>query len=306
MSQFKKFPKIFRLGSEDVRDFMTYGNDQIIIEEKVDGGNGSFWIDEDEAIHVASRNRDLTSEEDEKTFAKQRATLKEILKDKQELISKDYIYYIEWMAKHTISYTKAPDIIGLDIRSKRSMVDGQHGLFLSRTAKEVEFEKLGIEVVPLVGVKTINEIFKEDVFAMIPQSKYYDGKAEGVVLKNYARKSTNGNYQLFAKVVAIEFKEKNKTVFGNVKDKITDTDKVVNEYCTDGRIKKMIGKLINEEGHKLEMNLMKYLPSAVAKDILAEEITGIYEAYKWLDFKSFKGLVTKRCVIVLQKHMVEM
>ena len=312
MTQFKKYPKIYRLGSEDIKEFMDFGEDLITIEEKVDGGNGSFWIDDDKKIHVGSRNRDLVQEEDEKTFAKQRATLKELLEKKvlvngelkDRKIDPDYYYYIEWMAKHSISYTNAPDIIGLDIRAKRSMTE-DFGLFISREEKERLFNELGIETTPLVGIMSINELHKKDVLGMIPQSKYYDGKAEGIVLKNYSRKAKHGNYQLFAKVVAEEFKEKNKLVFGSIKNKETDTEKIVTQYCTDARIVKHIEKLRNEENLPLRMELMRHLPRGVSQDILTEEITGIFDAYKWMDFKSFKQLITKKCCRVLKNYMLE-
>jgi len=165
MSQFKKYPKIYRLGSEETIDFLTFQDDSVVIEEKVDGGNGCFWIDEDNAIHVSSRNRDLTNEQDEKTFAKQRATLMELLKDKE--INKEYYYYIEWMATHTIRYDKAPDVIGLDIRAKRSMLEDECGMFLGRDTRVKMFEDLGIENIPLVWRGKISDLKKMKIEELI-------------------------------------------------------------------------------------------------------------------------------------------
>jgi len=301
MTQFKKYPKIYRLGSEETSDFFKFVDDSVVVEEKVDGGNGCFWIDEDDAIHVSSRNRDLTNENDAKTFAKQRATLMEILRGKD--INKDYYYYIEWMATHTIRYDNVPDVIGLDIRMKRSMDEDECGLFLGRDTRVHLFEELDIENIPLVWRGKINDLQKMKIEDLIGPSKYYSGKMEGVVLKNYNRKAKMGNHQLYAKVVADEFKENNKAVFGGVREKNTDTNKIVEAYCTEARIKKHIQKLLNEENLPLGMELMKYLPRNVGQDILVEDITGIYEAYNWLDFKSFKTLITKRCVKELQIYM---
>lgn len=300
MSQFKKYPKIYRLGFEENIEFMEFGEDTIIIEEKVDGGNGSFWIDED-GLHIGSRNRDLVQENDEKAFAKQRATLLQILKGKQ--ISSDYIYYIEFMATHTIKYDNVPDVIGLDIRLKRSMIEGEYGLFLARDLRCQMFDELGIENVPLVWRGKISELKKLEVDKLIPKSKYYNGKAEGIVLKNYCRKSRQGNHQLYAKVVADEFKENNKAVFGGVRQKNTDTEKIVEEFCTIARINKQINKLVNEESKVLEMGLMKELPHLVAKDILAEEASNFYDSYKWLDFSEFKKRIAIKCVAVLKEKV---
>jgi ATP-dependent RNA circularization protein (DNA/RNA ligase family) len=302
MSQFKKYPKIYRLGSEEVTEFLDFNEDTVVVEEKVDGGNFSTWLDEDGSLHVGSRNRDLTEEQDEKTFAKQRAYLTEKLKDKK--LNPDYIYYLECMATHTIKYSTAPDMIGIDIRLKRSMVEGEYGLFLARDLRCQLFDELGIENVPLVWRGTIGELKKQKIEYLIPKSKYYDGKAEGICLKNYCRKSRQGNHQLYAKVVADEFKENNKAVFGGVRKKDTDTEKIVEQYCTQARVYKQINRLTQEDGKPLQMDLMRYLPQAVSKDILQEEITEIFEAYKWLDFKSFKNFVSKKCVKYLQEFML--
>src|SRR3990167_9113252 len=114
---FKKYPDIERLGHDDNREILMYGEDTVVIEEKVDGGNGSFWLEEDGQVHFSSRNRDLTLEQDTKTFQSFQIQLREHLNGKE--LNPDYLYYIEWMQLHTIKYTKVPPFIGLDIRLKR-------------------------------------------------------------------------------------------------------------------------------------------------------------------------------------------
>lgn len=304
MSEFKKYPKIYRLGNEETKDFFNFTNDSVVIEEKVDGGCGVFWVDynrgqnKDGELHVGSRNRDLTQEKDEKTFAKQRAALIKTLRNKK--LNPDYYYYIEWMAPHTIRYESAPEVIGLDIRLKRSMDKKDAGLFLGRDTREQLFNELEIENVPIVWRGKISELKNIKIEKLIPKSKYYDGKAEGIVLKNYNRKAVYGNHQLYAKVVADEFKENNKAVFGGIRQKSSDTEKMVEEFCTTPRIEKHIKKLINEENKPLEMGLMRDLPRNVMIDILEEEIINFSSMYNWLNFKQMKELVIKRCVGTLK------
>ncbi len=314
---FKKYPKIYALGSDENIDILKYGEDLICCEEKVDGGNGSFWIEPEdkrfEKLHFGSRNRDLTSDEDEKTFAKQQIELREHLMklaDKKGIlkgisINPDYVYYIEWMQKHTINYTNTPSFIGLDIRPKHCANQEGFGLFLGRKAKVQEFRRLGIKVVPLVWKGKAGELKKLDIIKVIPKSKYYDGWAEGIVIKNYNRKSTIGNHQLYAKVVRDEFKECNKAVFGNVKNRNSDTKKIIEEFVTDARIRKMVLKHVNEMNMKLEMPLMKYVPTAVIKDVLAEEYSGIFDKYKFIDFKEMKQKVSKLCLRMIRQMMEE-
>ncbi len=300
---FKKFPSIEQLGSEENEELLKYDDDEIIVEEKIDGGNGSFWLEED-GIHFGSRNRDLTAEGDSKTFEIYQAQLRKHLEGKQ--LNDNFYYYHEWMQMHTIKYYNAPFIIGLDIRLKHSMKEGgEFGLFLDRDAKEKEFQRLGLEVVPLVWRGLAKDLRKLNIQELIPKSKYYDGIAEGLVLKNYNRKSKIGNHQIFAKLVRQEFKEENRAVFGSIKNKSTDTMKVVEVFATEPRIKKQIHYLLNEEGMKLELALMQHLPTNVIKDILKEEIFTIYGSYKSLDFKEMRQLVNPLCLRVIKQMMLE-
>jgi len=300
--KFYKYPDIARLGHDDCRDILVYPEDTLIIEEKVDGGNGSFWVDDETGlVYEGSRNRNLITDEDEKTFCKQRLKLRELLEGKK--LNQDYIYYIEWMAKHTIFYTDAPDIIGLDIRIKHAANQEGCGLFIGRESKEQEFERLGIEVTPLIWKGTVKEIKEKEIMELIPKSKYYDGFAEGIVIKNMVRKSHKGNHQLYAKVVRDEFKECNKAVFGGVRNKNNDTSKIIEEFATDARIQKIAIKFINEENMLLDLKLMSKVPTAVIKDILKEEFSNIFEKYKFIDFKEMKQKISKKCLIKLREMM---
>lgn len=302
---FKKYPDIERLGSEDNKEIIKFGEDTLVIEEKVDGGNGSFWLEPEDkrfdTLHFGSRNRDLTSDEDKKTFAKQQIELKDQLLDKK--LNPDYVYYIEWMAKHTINYTSAPDVIGLDIRLKHQANAEGFGMFLGRDSREKEFERLGIENVPIVWRGTVQELKKLNVIELIPKSKYYDGKAEGIVIKNYCRKHPAGNHQLYAKIVTDEFKENNKAVFGGIRQKNSDTSKIIGEFCTDARIRKAILKFVHEDGEELSLKLMHKVPTYVIKDILKEEFNGIFEKYKFIDFQEMKQKISKLCLRVLREEI---
>lgn len=298
---FKKYPDIERLGHPDNLEIFEHLDDTIVIEEKVDGGNGCFWLEKDE-LHISSRNRDLTSENDANTFKNERIVLLDILKGKK--ISPEYYYYIEWMALHTIHYTNAPAVIGLDIRQKRSMEDDECGLFLGRENREQEFTRLEIENVPLIWRDTVGNLKKLDINSFISKSKYYGGKAEGIVIKNYCRKSRMGNHQLYAKVVTSEFKEENKAVFGNIKQEQSDTSKIVDRFATDARIKKIILKQVNEFNRPLDLALMKYVPTELVLDILREEIVTVYGDYRNIDFKEMRNKVMKKCLGAINELMI--
>jgi hypothetical protein len=304
---FKKYIDIERLGHDENKDIMTFQEDTIFCEEKVDGGCFCMWIEDDGKTHFGSRNRDLTSENDTKMFSGFQTWLKEhleILEKKGVKLNPDYIYYMECMAIHTIRYTNVPQFIGFDIRHKRANNIEDFGLFLRREAREQEFNRIEIENVPLVWRGTVKELKEKNIRELIPKSKYFDGYAEGIVIKNLCRKHPHGNYQLYAKVVRDEFKEDNRAVFGSVRNKNSDTSKIVEEFCTDARIKKAVLHF-TDEGEKLELKLMSKVPHYVIKDIFKEEVLIIIDKYKFIDLKEMKQKVPKICLRVINEMIME-
>jgi hypothetical protein len=302
----KKYPDIERLGHEDNKDIFFSGEDTLVIEEKVDGGNGCLWQEED-GIHFGSRNRDLTAENDNKMFASLQLLLREHLKslsDEGILLNPDYFYYIEWMAKHTISYTRAPFIIGFDIRLKHANNVEGCGLFIGRDAREQEYNRLKIENVPCIWRGTVAELKKLNIHDLIPQSKYFDGYAEGIVIKNYCRKHPNNNHQIYAKVVREEFKEDNKAVFGSVRSKTSDTSRIIERFFTHARIRKAV-LTFTDAGEPLDLRLMSKVPHYVIKDVLKEEVLTIIDGFKFLDFTELRQKVPKICLAVIKEMMEE-
>lgn len=303
---FKKYIDIERLGHEENKDILLFPEDTLVIEEKVDGGNFSFWR-EDDGIHFGSRNRDLTIENDTKMFAGHQKQLREHLAQLEEegiKINPDYIYYGEMMATHTIHYTKAPFIIGFDIRLKHAANQEGFGMFLGRDAREQEFNRLKLENVPVVWRGTVKELKELNIRDLIPKSKYYDGYAEGIVIKNLCRKHPYENHQLYAKLVRDEFKEDNKAVFGNVRNKTSDTSRIILEFCTDARIRKAVLHFL-DNGDKLELKLMAKVPHYVIKDVMKEEILTIIDKYKFIDLKEMRQKIPKLCLRVISEMISE-
>ena len=307
-----KYCDIERLNTPENASMFDHPDDEIVIEEKVDGGNGCFWL-EDGVLHTASRSRDLVAERDEKTFHLQQKWLKTHLADKIEKINPNFRYYIEWMQKHTIAYGKyedgsfvkgnIPHVIGLDIMP----IEGAFGRtphYLGRKAKEDAFEALEIPCVALKGVYKVKELNEERYKTLTATSAYYSGKPEGIVLKNYGRENVWGR-QMFAKIVLDEFKEANRAVFGGIKKDTSDTIKIVEAYCTPARIRKKILSLTQEGGQTLDRKLMHVLPLAVAKDIFKEESDAIMRECRDISIGTMKQLVAKRCLIEIAAMMVE-
>ncbi len=292
--EFEKYKKIRQLGDEENEDIFKNRDDLIYIQEKVDGANFRFYINDDGIIIFGSKGQQLNSNEGEdtnmqKNFMRCVNYVRGCLGDKDLSAYKGLIFYGECMNKHTIGYDweNTPLFLGFDIydtiTEKFVSVEGMYGTY----------HNLELDVVPLIKTiqaKDIKEFTDKDV----PKSKFYGGQAEGVVFKN-------SDKQIYAKYVRKEFKEKNVKEFGgSKKHAATDEDYFTAVYCTNARIEKIVWKL-TDDGNKLHLSMMPLLIKAVYKDIWEEnwnEITSTKQ--KTVNFDKLKKAFTQRCFHVLQ------
>lgn len=292
-----KYVDIERIDHPEVQGILDFDADEIVIEEKMDGGNGCFFL-EDGKLHVCSRNRVLTKEGDEKTFTKSRKYIEETVHD----LNPDFYYYFEHMQKHTVNYGNGIiPAIGLDIKPKEGAF-GKLPAFLGRDAKEKEFARIGL---PLVKVKwrgTSKDLRGIEIAKFTEKSEYYDGYPEGVVIKNYGRVNEWGK-QLFAKLVRDDFKEVNKAKFGGFKTDTSETVKLVETYVTEARIRKRIHALVNEQGKSLDRSLMQWLVVAVMEDVFKEETKGILKEFSIIHVGALKQKASKECLRVLDQEI---
>ncbi|MCK5625057.1 hypothetical protein KAI04_04395 [Candidatus Pacearchaeota archaeon] len=292
---FHKYTKIYIIGHEENQEIFQDPEDDIIIEEKIDGANFRFYINEHGQIIFGSRAQEL-SEDKEHKYAKNFQRCIEFISDKlyndkiDLSLYKNMIFYGECCVKHSLSYDwdKIPPYLGFDIRKK----DESYIPFIE--CQDV-FLELGLPFVPVIKICKAKDItnINED---MVPISKYSLNQAEGIVFKNYDK-------QIFAKFVTDKFKEKNSEAFGGTpKYGVGDDAKIVLKYCTNARIDKMVFKLLDEEC-KLEMAMMKFLPNRVFDDMIEENYNEIVHnrEYKSINFQNCRKLVTKRCLNVLKQ-----
>lgn len=291
---FIKYPKIKILGDKSNEGILTTPG-KVVIQEKIDGANFAFYV-EDDILCFCSRNQNLTdSEQIEETGIPQHwKGIEPILTSWQKdptQFEEDFRYVGESMQRHTIKYTDdIPGFIGFDILHIDTMT------FLDWKEAKIEFEKLNlpfINVISEINVDEINTVTIDHLKSLYQKSAYRDGMAEGIVIKRY-------DMQIFAKIVDDSFKEKNREVFGHPPPKQTNEDKITRVYVTDARIRKIIHKL-HDDGHEIEMPMMKILYKFVIRDLLEEEIIEIYENYNSIDFKRLNKSISKKCAVVLKK-----
>ena len=290
--EFPKYPKIRRLGHEETKDIW---NGKVVVEEKVDGANFRFMYDPElGTIRWGTRNVDYTGvpmEQWPRRFEKQwRWVLEHVGAIK---MWPGYVFYAEAVLPHTIQYEwnrfSAP-LIGFDV-----LTPG--GTWLPYPYNREMFRNIGLPFVPVVEVlngKPSLEKFEE----LVPKSQFYDGIAEGVVLKNYS----NG---VFAKILSEKFIEANRSVFGKSRKEIKDeTEKWFEYLFSPRRVEKTIERLV-DEGHNLGMELMRDLIYEVMKDAMEEEGFEFISKANAVDIRRMRKMLSRRCQNILQRKIAE-
>ena len=301
---FKKYEKIHRLGKEENQDiFLTR---ILFVQEKIDGGNFRYYFTEDGTLIFGSRTQQLTSNEGEdtnipKNFSKVveyvRTQTSKLTKKQKKQLSK-YIFFGEACLKHTLSYDwdNMPLFLGFDIYDK------EEEKYLYPEDCESIFNSLDLQYIQpeTVTVDFFKKKYIEEKY--IPKCKYPpktfpEQLAEGIVVKNYDK-------QIFAKIVREEFKEENKKIFGGTpKEAKTDDEEMVNTYCTNYRIEKIILKEL-DKGKELDMKIMGDIIRNTYQDIIEEEWREILNSNWTLNFKNCRKLIANRCRYVLNNMII--
>jgi len=205
MEGFINFPRtshIINLGSAsrddlvlDQKDVQRFLDNEIIIEEKVDGANLGISINDQYEIHFQNRSHYVTSES-----ATQWRQLDVWKKQHQEalysILTPNLILFGEWCyAKHSIHYTLLPDIfLAFDIYDKTQ------GKFYSVEKRDELLQGTSIKTVPLVAR---GKFAREQLAHMLNSSpsQYYEGPPEGL----YMRIEQNGFLKERGKFVRADF-----------------------------------------------------------------------------------------------------
>lgn len=191
------YPSIYALGHRAVADLLT---GPVNVEEKVDGSQFSWCVDESGEIRCRSKGATLNVDAPEKMFSAAVATVKSL----SGLLTPGWTYRAEFLGKpkhNALAYDRMPKahLILFDVN------DG-HESYLSYAAKHGEAERLGLECVPLIfsGRLTL-----ADFRALLDRTSILGGqKIEGVVVKPSAYDKFGADKKvLLAKFVSEAFKE---------------------------------------------------------------------------------------------------
>lgn len=326
----KSYPKVWRYDHPLIDSLVDTGS--LHLSEKLDGGNFRFALyDERFADEYESWDfQDVTPTDGDLVFGtKQRvrgriddplesvngSLWRAIRHLREELdpaairtIHDDYgplVFYAENMVLHSIEYNweETPPLIGFDVYASRQDSGTDTDRFAGAGAKTFEgflpvptvytlFDELGIETTPAIASALDASDFDPATFE-IPQSQWRDGAAEGVVIRNLDTGERG-------KIVTEEAREANTQRWGKDKAEAEDdTELLVATYCTNARIRKMVHKLVVDEGHEFSRDLIEPLHRRVVHDIWDEEWADIIRQNWTIEMNRVWPLVAKRCVEVV-------
>jgi len=282
---FKKYMHIERYGNDEVQGIEL---GQCFIFPKIDGTNGSVWIEGGE-LQAGSRNRQLSTDNDNAGFCDWVENgdhrLKEFFEENPDLR-----LFGEWLVPHSLRIYRKDAWNRFYVFD---VYDDVNEYYLPYNSYQPILEKYKLDYIPPICVaenvaydNLLHEL-KNNVF-LIEEGKGY---GEGIVVKNYNFKNRFGR-TVWAKVVANEFKEQQaKAQPTNKKFKDYIEQKIVDDYVTDHLVNKTYAKIVNEcEGWN-----SKYIPrllSTVFYDLVNEELWNAIKKLKnpTIDFKRLQQL----------------
>lgn len=266
------YPSVYNIGHKLILDIFE---DDVLLEEKVDGSQFSMSRGEDGILYMRSKGTEIYEQNPEKMFNRAVETAVSLP------LNPGWVYRCEYLQKpkhNTLCYDRVPEknLIIFDINTGDE-------IYLSYIDKKEEAERIGLECVPMIYCGKIEspERFKD----LLNQKSILGGSdIEGIVVKNY-NKFTPDKKAMFGKYVSEKFKEvhggewrKNNPTGGDI---IND---LILQYRTPTRWNKAVQHLrdagILEQSPRDIGNLIKEIQVDTKKEC-EEEIKEILFNHFW-------------------------
>jgi len=281
----RSYPKIYGEGKSEIADLFQ---GPVVIQEKVDGSQFTFWLDDEGLPRFRSRGTEINPADTKSPFARSVASVLAV----HELVGLDamVVYRGEALSKlkhNELKYGRAPKghVVLFDCQ-----VAGAHETYTTPEWTAAEAVRLGLEPVPTLYAGPGEDFDQELLTTYMERTSVLGGcLIEGVVVKNYSRRDKGGDdgKALMGKFVRAEFKEKMKNRIK--KGPVDVVAELGARYCTAARWRKAIQHLRDAgtlTGTKADIPL---LYKEVNRDLIEEEETDIKEIL----YKSFRKQVLK-------------
>lgn len=330
----KKYPKVPRY-DHPVVNTEIFEHANTILLEKFDGSNCSFILYDSKFDSQYSQDiLNLNPEENdliifsknklqglESTMDKHvRGTYGDLIDYLVNIVDKSAIkklydeygllqFFVEYMREQSICEYSSdiPLAIGFDVynisesitHDNLSTPDNKYKEkfihFLKYSQSKKMFNKINIE--PANTVPFEWPLSNPDSFE-IPYSKYGDIKAEGVIIRNDTLET---RYKLRSEFFK-EIHKKSKCL--SVSNIETEED-ILDRFCPEMRIRKMINKMILDEGRELDKSLNNELYQRVNEDMWSEEYHEIMRINAEINPSKLNPMLAKRCIKVIEKMQNE-
>lgn len=273
------YPKIYNVGHPALDGFF---DEAIEVEEKVDGSQFSFWLDED-TVRFHSKRVEIYPG----AAGMFEAGVQHILSIQHHLFP-DLVYRGEYLRKpkhNTLTYNRVPrgHIILFDVMSTPER-------YLTRIDMKVHAAKIGLEVVPCLFIGKISS--SKEVNELLDLPSVLGGQIEGLVFKRRVGSLWGKDGKaLIAKHVREEFREVHRgKKFKVPKQDIIDT--IIELYRTEARWRKAVEHLRDD-------GLLENSPrdiGALMKETQEDLIAECHAEIKSLLFDSFKKQILRGSV----------
>jgi len=267
----EQFPSIPRVADAPDR-FFEEGH--LWILEKVDGANVRFQLQESGLVRFGDRSRvygepDAVPEPYQHTVRHVREHLdRTALRNAVDDVE-DVVFFGEAMHRHTIEYDwdRTPSFLGFDVWSAEA------GGFRPPDAVNGIFDRLGLQPVNAFEREVPAAYFDPDAYS-VPDSAWYDGPAEGVVLRNKRGQR--------AKLLHPDFREVDETVPVDA-----PAGELARKYATPRRFEKVATKLADRD----RPVTFETLYERALEDVVREEHKRLYHGATSVDMSAFRSEV---------------
>jgi hypothetical protein len=291
MNRVPSYGKVMTLGSAGTQDALR---GPVIVQEKVDGSQFGFGIDDTGHFVFRSKGADIHLEAIPKMFELGVHHVNRMLAKFSPKASDIYFFgeYLNKPKHNALSYERVP-------KGNIVLFDGlMRGAWVSRDILQEYAQFLEIDLVPELYNGELNY---HEIGGLLDRESYLGKeRIEGVVIKNYAQTITiNGHVQpMICKVVREDFKERNSKAQREFKG--FDLNSYIMSFNTEARFQKAwqhlndagkleqqpkdISQLIIEVQRDLadeeSENIKHELYRAYIKDIMRNATRGLPEWYK--------------------------
>ena len=268
----------------------------LVVQEKLDGSNASFTVDNGE-LQCFSRRKKLNEKETLNGFY---GWVHENIQEDVFDFLEDYIIFGEWLVKHKIQYKEEcyKEFYVFDVYDKEE----EAYLSLKNMHRIASYLELKTVKTLLIAEPSyhLNILTPQDIQDLVGKSDMTvkPNTGEGIVIKYLDGKSEHEDYY---KIVSNEFKEFNRQ---KMKTEIKNNDSVADYAMTRARMEKMIFRAI-EEGRLSEDNMELENFGLIIKEVGQDFVDDIMEEEKDNMLKIIEKQIKKKMPHILREILQE-